>query len=387
MSKTQTPAPAVRDAHAEALAFHAATFGRIEWPEGATTVFSFEDKTPVKTVPTADGAAFADIAAGHNSAHQVWATITPRRAGTVQDGGYKMGKTEDLEDPRIIFIDLDVAKPGYPATIAEALSVAETFALIPHAITCSGGGLQLIFLLDQGLVATKDKLIIRNLESAFKDHLSTYGYKMDAGVTTNLTRPLRVPGSWNRKPFYIQQHGGPLQAYLVQAAPEVPLYSVDDVTAACPEDRAFTERYADTSMPGTQMAIGLPVGRILSEVHEWTLDGSRWCSNVAGSSTERSASQYHHEDAGVETVVIWSGTTAEEYGVQRGRPYSSFDWLTYVLCGGNYGLATRLAARSVEAGSFDELLALFRGKEDGQPYTASELADLARKASTAWPDG
>lgn len=149
------------DPRAEALAVHTATFARINnWPAGAETVFRFGDKSRVETVPVSDGNAFADVVARNHGRPEEFATVNPRLAGAVAAGGFQTGNADQTAATQMLMADLDVGKEGNPATIAEAISMAETFALTPHAMYTRGKGIQAIFLLEAPLVSTEDKLLV-----------------------------------------------------------------------------------------------------------------------------------------------------------------------------------------------------------------------------------
>ena len=101
---------------------------------------------------------------------------------------------------KAIWIDVDVGKVGAYQTVKEALAAAITFqeatGLPPFsAIVGSGGGIHLYWISDKAL--TPDEW--RPYAAGLKALASHHDLKCDFGVTTDIARILRVPGTFNHK--------------------------------------------------------------------------------------------------------------------------------------------------------------------------------------------
>ena len=159
---------------------------------------------------------------------------------------------------KALWIDVDVGKKdkeGNPVgyvDVTEALKAAitfrETVGLPPFsAIVGSGGGIHLYWISDRAL--TRDEW--RRYAEGLKASAAAQGLKCDLGVTTDIARMLRVPGTFNHKekdPRPCQLFNVPLVTYSFESAlkflteiaigqvhaPSAPPHSiyVDGVTAA-----------------------------------------------------------------------------------------------------------------------------------------------------------
>ena len=101
---------------------------------------------------------------------------------------------------KAIWLDVDVGKEGGYATLEEALKAAikfrESIGLPPFsAIVGSGGGIHLYWISDVALTPANWRPYAEGLKALALQQ----GLKCDLGVTTDIARMLRVPGTFNHK--------------------------------------------------------------------------------------------------------------------------------------------------------------------------------------------
>jgi hypothetical protein len=118
---------------------------------------------------------------------------------------------------KAIWLDVDVGKENAYADLKEALGAAimfrEAVGLPPFsAIVGSGGGIHLYWISDRALTPDEWSPYAEGLKALAAQH----GLKCDLGVTTDIARVLRVPGSFNHKegtPRPCQLFNVPLKQY------------------------------------------------------------------------------------------------------------------------------------------------------------------------------
>ncbi|MGO4383848.1 DNA primase family protein [Specibacter sp. RAF43] len=404
---TATPAPALTPIHMEnassfevAKAFAETFWGRLTQPAGEIAAWfgSAPSDPRAVAVPVGDAAAFAKVTAAHEDAQLAYCGLAVRETGTVK--GHAHGAIHQLLPARHIFFDLDTGKLGYAPTkdaaLAQVLSFAEAAGITPHILVETAHGYHVYYLLTEPLDDPERMTLPARMEAAFTAHLGLSGYTMDQGVTTQMTRLGRIPGTWNRKadlaqPFRTELH----------SIGEHPLYSPDALLAQLP-DAAAVSSPGQGALPivydervGAELARALPISRILTEVHEWTRVGKTqqgvelWDAHCDAAESDVNArsvwgvrqipGQVRTDDR-AEAVYVYSATTAAEYGVPAGTRLTSFVWIAHRFFGGDYRAAVGLAAAFKDRA--DELVAVLVN----DPSTA-DLADLARQASSVWPEG
>lgn len=116
------------------------------------------------------------------------------------------GKFADISYLSVIGMDIDVSDPAkpeknLPTSIAEALTVLESFATPPALVVQSGRGLHAYFPLGEELVMTTDEerkataKLVAGFYRGFAKHAEPYVFDS----THDITRMLRAPGSHNLK--------------------------------------------------------------------------------------------------------------------------------------------------------------------------------------------
>src|ERR1019366_881418 len=101
---------------------------------------------------------------------------------------------------KCIWLDVDVKKDRGYATLIEALDAIQDFrirALLPppSALVFSGGGVHVYWVSDKPLTVEE----WRPYAEGLKAEALRLGLKCDAGITTDVARVLRVPGTFNYK--------------------------------------------------------------------------------------------------------------------------------------------------------------------------------------------
>lgn len=382
--------------------FSESLYGRLNLTpgEGKIALWFGAEKSDARAVavePT-DATAFAKVVAANEDAQQAYCGVALRETGAVQ--GHAHGSVHQLLDARIVFFDWDCGKPGYPATkevlLAQVLSFCDVTGLMPHLVVETAQGFHGYYLLSEPLDDPERMTIPARMEAAFTEHLALSGYTMDQGVTTQMTRLARIPGTWNRKTSL----AAPVRTE-IHSIGEHDLYSPDALLAQLPDSTAVSS-LGQGALPivyderaGAELARALPINRILTMVHGWTLENvtvkgvSLWdahCDAAESNINARSVwgvRQLPHQtrtDDRAEAVYVYSTTTAAEYGVPADTRLTSFVWIAHRYFGGDYRAAVGLAAAFSDRP--DELLEVLRDA----PTTAL-LADLARQASSEWPEG
>ena len=116
---------------------------------------------------------------------------------------------------KAIWIDVDVGKEDGYQTVEDALKAALTFreaAGLPpfSAIVGSGGGIHVYWISDKALTPDEWRPYAEGLKALASQH----GLKCDLGVTTDIARILRMPGTFN------SQAGNTAPGAVVQCAAE-----------------------------------------------------------------------------------------------------------------------------------------------------------------------
>ncbi|ASR86812.1 DNA primase [Mycobacterium phage Findley] len=181
-------------------------------------VVEFDDRTPAKALRYVDDC-------------DLWFGVNPTRRRGDDEGG--RGKAEDVTRLAAVWCDLDV-KPGACRDLAHAHQIIDDLSAIvgtrPSAVVMSGHGLQPYWPIDDGQIANGDddptmQAASEELRAEAAAVLKRWGRlavmvaehqgaKIDRGVY-DLSRVLRVPGSYNRKgePVLVTceaDHGAPL---------------------------------------------------------------------------------------------------------------------------------------------------------------------------------
>ncbi|AOZ64409.1 DNA primase [Mycobacterium phage Marcoliusprime] len=165
-------------------------------------VVEFDDRTPAKALRYVDDC-------------DLWFGVNPTRRRGDDEGG--RGKAEDVTRLAAVWCDLDV-KPGACRDLAHARQIIDELSAIvgtrPSAVVMSGHGLQPYWPIDDGQLANGDddptmQAASEELRAEAAAVLKRWGRlavmvaehqgaKIDRGVY-DLSRVLRVPGSYNRK--------------------------------------------------------------------------------------------------------------------------------------------------------------------------------------------
>ena len=145
------------------------------------------------------------------------------------------GSVDDVAVVPMLWLDLDIAGPNhksanYPKNLEEALKFLYTSPVVPTFINCSGGGLHAFYQL-KNHVSIKDddnaavmKELSKNFQQYFKTKGAQSGWKLDG--TADLSRVLRLPGSWNHKPT---KHGSPAQEVFILEYDPTAIYDIEDI--------------------------------------------------------------------------------------------------------------------------------------------------------------
>jgi AAA domain len=185
-------------------------------------------RLPTGKYPIGPGKPFKDV--DTFVSHVAWATrqtsikdlffcLSMQREVGMSSKGKPQGKrtAAGAMAVKAIWIDVDVGKEGAYADVTEALKAAITFreaiGLPPFsAIVGSGGGIHLYWISDRAL--TPDEW--RPYAEGLKASAAAQCLKCDLGVTTDIARMLRVPGTFNHKekePRPCQLFNVPLKLY------------------------------------------------------------------------------------------------------------------------------------------------------------------------------
>ena len=222
--------------------------------------------------------------------------------------------------------DVDIAGPGHkpPAgkklpTMDQAVELIDA-TLPPSAIVASGGGLYPAWRLAQPFEITSPddaerfKQVGRRLDAA----LGRFGYHVDA-TALDLARVIRPPGVDNRKPGRDVRPVTVLRHWS-DGAGDVTLEHLEQVlpTVEVKRMRRLDPVSATGDAPWEIFASRYSITDVLSHdpLHQWEDVGTRggmpaW--RYVGSSSDYSIKQ---SDTGA--VIVWSGTIADELGVEPG---------------------------------------------------------------------
>lgn len=314
--------------------------------------------------------------AAHEHADGAYIGVTPRKPTADR---YSSGKAKDLYPASVLWLDIDIDKPGFPSEI-EAKALIASLPLTPHALIRSGVGFHAYFCLDQLLESPIEKAIPHAFERMAVALSDARGVAFDTSITTQVTRILRPAGTLHRK-----NPVRPLPV-TVLSVDDRPLYSVDEVLAVCPPIEPPRPRRVPGAAlrPGDVLAAELPVTEILlglgwEPLSPGTPETSRWDARCEEAESDNNAETWVDEGTAEQKVIVYSATTASVNAIPGARPMTSFDWLI-ARCGGDVTLATKLAVRF--AGYPKMVLDLIV-----HTPAISDLADLARQASPSWPEG
>lgn len=188
----------------------------IAWPGGTTPGYvNLHWTTPNPNNPDKpfwSGKPYATIDAFENSV--MWATqrtfikdiyFCLSTQSEIRKTGHGKIKAERRAENAValkaIWLDVDVKEPpkGYPDLMA-AMDAVDDFCLkaklpAPSALIGSGGGLHVYWISDRSLTPAEWETYAGGLKELAIQH----GLRCDAGVTTDVARVLRVPGTLNHK--------------------------------------------------------------------------------------------------------------------------------------------------------------------------------------------
>lgn len=155
---------------------------------------------PFKTVGTF--VSYVGWAIQQHYIKDLWFVLSLQRDVSQTSKGKPKGKrsTAGAVAVKAIWLDVDVGKEGAYSTVNEALAAVikfrETSGLPPFsAVVGSGGGIHVYWISNVAL-PTKDW---RPYAEGLKALAAKDGLKCDLGVTTDICRMLRVPGTFNHK--------------------------------------------------------------------------------------------------------------------------------------------------------------------------------------------
>lgn len=202
------------------------------------------------------------IANGHATMKDVWfCTSTQSKSGTNKHGKPKAVRfAHNAIAQKSIWIDLDVKDPANPDpkndlkkydTVADAVKAALGFAKVvglpnPSAIVYSGNGVHFYWISKTAL----NPQDWQRYASGLKNLLLANNILCDAGITTDIARILRVPGTFNwkdlTKPKLVQLAPMPLKMYDFPVALDFLTQFAGPVTAT---PQAGTSLFADGATP------------------------------------------------------------------------------------------------------------------------------------------
>jgi hypothetical protein len=111
--------------------------------------------------------------------------------------GTKTGKKEDIHAVTALWADVDVVKLGWDMKLT--LGALKQHELRPSVIVNSGYGYHLYWLLEKPLILSTDPLARRNEIELVENDMRALATVFSGDNTVDVTRVLRMPGSWNTK--------------------------------------------------------------------------------------------------------------------------------------------------------------------------------------------
>jgi len=329
----------------------------------------------------------------------VWIGVAPRQPG-LRVG--QRGAGSECYGLPALWIDLDVDGGQHKRTDLPTREVADAMIAQcpypPSLILATGGGLHLYWalaeLLDQGhapagglAVALTDEqradkdLILRH-KGWWLDRAAELGVYVDQAPIASTPHPLRAAGSINGK------YGTPVT--IIFADPER-RYSRAELDSSLPplpektvkaretrEERAREVREAIDSghaRPGDRLAAEVPVSDVLLALGMTQAGANGWSSPDGGPDHPVHARVYSDPD-GPEMVTAFDRSLQRAWGLEDDRhSLDSFTLLGRVLCGGDWGLAGRIAGQHHD--DWPGLLELISDQPD-----PSELAERYPPPST-----
>jgi hypothetical protein len=138
------------------------------------------------------------------SRHDVYCSVGVRK--TPADSNHR-GTQAEISQIGCLWADVDILDSAahksdrLPASIEDAMGIMPT-DIPPSIIVASGHGLHVYWLLDRPIDVTPDnwrdvRQLVQKMQQLIRNNASVHGWEIDA--TADLTRVLRVPGTWNFK--------------------------------------------------------------------------------------------------------------------------------------------------------------------------------------------
>ncbi|GAA1134229.1 phage/plasmid primase, P4 family [Arthrobacter flavus] len=318
---------------------------------------------------------------------EVYTSVTPHTEITTKFGS--QGTRTTLCPTQILHFDLDSGKEGTPESQDELVGLAlEVFggAKLPiHLLVSSGQGLHAYTHLESPLVLPAQQELLLRAAEWIRAEFESRGFSVDHGVTSDAARILRPAGSLHKK--------DPASPKVVRvlsedAAPPVALSRLDDLFPSVDITRPGARiPVADDNRPGTQLSLRLDVRRAI-EALGWSLVSAaagteKWTANLKTAASHLNGDVYLNDD--LPKLYIYSETTAAHFGLRTKAGYTSFALVALLLCAGDFKLATRLAYRFMDTP--EKLLDLLKRFGTADAPQLTELLDLARSNTSAWPAG
>jgi hypothetical protein len=345
-------------------------FGWHDTPENAVVVLPHLDRSrpdprlfarSADIIPAHDLDAIAAAAAEHT--RHGWdsyvsvalldgAKVAERRETTK---GSRGAKADVIGLPALI-VDMDVhtgvhgGTHGNPLpTPDEGMAMLLSFPLAPTLLVSTGGGYHGWWGLDE-LLDPDDDLLPR-WKQAWLDIADRAGRHIDASVLADSARVLRLAGTANHK----SDPPRPVELVVTNTAARWSHADLDDVLPIpAPQKPAIAPSFAVSQAQERGAVVrdrwnaSVPSGALLAEL------GLTWRSGTIGHGHE---SWWDHPDADRNRdpgrrvqvhasdghVTVWGDGTAKWMGMTPHHGESCFGVLAFTLCGGDFGLARRLA--------------------------------------------